>query len=144
MGQRRVGACRAAAAARKCARWYPWNMSNTKLYVGGCLCGGVRYEALREPACQGYCCCRDCRKATSSGFIPFLLFSASSLRITGIVGTDSEHTIYAGSLDEPRLFNPTTALFLRDKPDWVPLPNGLAVFETMPGRGSLAAPQLVA
>jgi hypothetical protein len=50
------------------------------------------------------------------------------------VGTDSEHTIYAGSLDEPGLFNPTIALFLRDKPDWVPLLHGLAVFDTMPGQ----------
>jgi len=139
-------------------------MSNTKHYVGGCLCGAVRYEARGEPTYQGYCFCSDCRKASGSGFVPFLLFPASSLRITGdtrrstakslrggdavrnhcaacgglvfggVVGTDSEHTIYAGSLDEPGLFNPTIALFLRDKPDWVPLREGLAVFDTMPGQ----------
>jgi hypothetical protein len=139
-------------------------MSNTKLYSGGCLCGAVRYEARGEATYQGYCFCRDCRKASGSGFIPFLLFPASLLRISGetrystakslrggnavrnhcaicgglvfggIVGTDGEHTIfYAGSLDEPGLFNPTIALFLRDKPDWVPLPTGLAVFDTLPG-----------
>ena len=139
-------------------------MSNTNHYVGGCLCGAVRYEARGEPTYQGYCFCSDCRKASGSGFVPFLLFPASSLRITGdtrrstakslrggdavrnhcaacgglvfggVVGTDSEHTIYAGSLDEPGLFNPTIAVFLRDKPDWVLLPEGLAVFDTMPGR----------
>jgi len=139
-------------------------MSNTKHYVGGCLCGAVRYEARGEPTYQGYCFCSDCRKASGSGFVPFLLFPASSLRITGdtrrstakslrggdavrnhcaacgglvfggVVGTDSEHTIYAGSLDEPGLFNPTIAVFLRDKPDWVPLREGLAVFDTMPGQ----------
>jgi hypothetical protein len=52
----------------------------------------------------------------------------------GIVGRDSEHTIYAGSLDEPALFHPTIVLFLRDKPAWVLLPAGLTVFETMPGQ----------
>jgi hypothetical protein len=52
----------------------------------------------------------------------------------GIVGRDSAHTIYAGSLDEPALFHPRIALFLRDKPDWVALPAGLTVFETMPGQ----------
>ena len=30
----------------------------------------------------------------------------------GIFGRDSNHTIYAGSLDEPALFHPTIALFL--------------------------------
>jgi hypothetical protein len=139
-------------------------MSNTTVYVGGCLCGAVRYEARGEPSCQGYCFCRDCRKASGSGFIPFLLFPASAAHISGetrpslakslrggdavrnhcaacgglvfggIVGKDVEHTIYAGSLDEPALFRPTIALFLRDKPAWLPLPAGLTVFETMPGR----------
>ena len=52
----------------------------------------------------------------------------------GILGRDTEHTIYAGSLDEPSLFHPTIALFLRDKPAWVALPEGLVLFETMPGQ----------
>jgi hypothetical protein len=51
----------------------------------------------------------------------------------GIVGRDSAHTNYAGSLDDPALFDPTMALFSRDRPDWVPMPAGLTVFETMPG-----------
>jgi hypothetical protein len=142
----------------------PWDMSDTKFYVGGCLCGAVRYEARGEPAYQGYCFCRDCRKASGSGFIPFLIFPASSLHISGetrhsiakslrgvdavrnhcaicaglvfggIIGRDSEHSIYAGSLDEPSLFNPMIALFVLDKPCWVPLRAGLTVFDTMPGR----------
>ncbi len=52
----------------------------------------------------------------------------------GIIGRDSEHSIYAGSLDEPAQFHPTIALFVRDKPNWLPLPADLTVFETMPGR----------
>lgn len=137
---------------------------NEVVYSGGCLCGAVRYEARGAPLSQGYCCCADCRKASGSGFIPFMLFPATAVHINGGTshsiarslrgpdavrnhcakcgglvfggrfGTDSEHTIYAGSLDEPRLFQPTIALFLRDKPDWVRLPEGLTTFETMPGR----------
>ena len=114
---------------------------------------------------QGYCFCRDCRKASGSGFVPFLSFPASSVRFSGetrqstvksvrgedavrnhcamcgglvfggIVGRDSEHTIYAGSLDDPALFRPTVALFWRDKPEWAArMPAGLTVFETMPGQ----------
>jgi hypothetical protein len=138
-------------------------MSNTNSYIGGCLCGAVRYVALGEPRSQGYCFCRDCRKASGSGFIPFLLFPANSVRFTGetkrsivksirganavrnhcaicgslvfggIVGKDSAHTIYAGSLDEPALFQPEVAVFTRDKPAWVVLPAGLKTFETLPG-----------
>lgn len=139
-------------------------MTNTTIYAGGCLCGAVRYEVRGDPKCQGYCFCRDCRKASGSGFIPFLVVHANSVSFSGetklsiakslrggeavrnhcatcgglvfggIVGSDTEHTIYAGSLDEPALFRPTMALFSRDKPDWVLIPGGLTVFETMPGQ----------
>jgi hypothetical protein len=132
-------------------------------YRGGCLCGAVRYEARGEPDAQGYCFCQDCRKASGSGFIPFLQFPAGSVRFVGetrhsiakaitggnavrnhcaqcgglvfggIVGEDTSHTIYAGSLDDPSLFRPRVAIFVRDKPDWVAIPDGVKKFETMPG-----------
>ena len=50
----------------------------------------------------------------------------------GIHGVHDSHTIYAGSLDDPAHFKPTLAIFVRDKPDWVAMPEGLIVFETMP------------
>ena len=139
-------------------------MSSARDYAGGCLCGAVRYEAQGEPLYQGYCCCGDCRRISGSGFVPFLFFPASSVRFGGetkhsiaralrggdtvrnhcvacgglvfggIIGRHAEHSIYAGSLDDPGLFQPTIALFMRDKPDWVLLPAGLTVFETMPGQ----------
>jgi hypothetical protein len=132
------------------------------IHTGGCLCGAVRYEARGEPAMAGHCYCGDCRKASGSGFIPFMGFAADQVRFTGetrrfvcksarggdavrnscpvcgglvfggIVGVDEFHTIYAGSLDDPSRFRPVIAIFARDRPDWVPLPPGLTVFETMP------------
>jgi len=132
------------------------------LITGGCLCGAVRYAADRAPDYAGYCCCADCRRASGSGFIPFMGFPASALRFTGatvqvrstafrggeavrnrcpscgslvfggVVGQDASHTIYAGSLDDPSSFNPSIALFDRDRPEWVVLPPGLTVFATMP------------
>jgi hypothetical protein len=130
--------------------------------TGGCLCGQLRYEARGAPDYMGYCFCDDCRKASGSGFIPFMGFAASALTFTGesrvytrpamrgpsdrnfcptcgglvfggIVGQVESHTIYAGSLDDPSVFKPGMAIFNRCRPDWVPLPEGLAVFETMPG-----------
>jgi len=137
-------------------------LSNTSIYTGGCLCGALRYEARGEPQSQGFCFCADCRKASGSGCIPFMQFPASSVSFTGEtkqsfvrsarggdavrnrcavcgslvfggpVGEASAHTIYAGSLDEPAFFRPTLAIFTRDKPDWVSMPPGLEMFNTLP------------
>lgn len=138
-------------------------MTGVHTYKGGCLCGGLRYEAHGKPQAQGYCMCRDCRKASGSGVVPFLLFAPSSVRFEGEtkqsvvksfrgsnavrnrcatcgglvfggpVGTAEFHTLYAGSLDEPSLFRPTMAIFAREQPDWVLLPPELEVFATLPG-----------
>jgi hypothetical protein len=131
-------------------------------YTGGCLCGALRYEARGDPLIAGYCCCADCRKASGSGFEPFMGFSSAAVRFRGQtrqlrspsfrggeavrnfcaqcgslvfggeVGKDRSHTIYAGSLDDPSAFRPTIAIFGRERPAWVVLPPGLKVFDTMP------------
>jgi hypothetical protein len=133
-----------------------------KPYTGGCLCGAVRYEAVGAPLYMGHCYCVDCRKASGSGFIPFMAFASSAVRFSGPtrrfqstsfrggvsvrnscpvcgglvfggeVGKDSSHTVYAGSLDEAARFRPTLAIFNRDRPEWAMLPPDLMVFETMP------------
>ena len=130
-----------------------------KRYAGGCLCGALRYEAKGEPKASGHCYCADCRKASGSGFIPFMAFAASAVRFTGetlkytsksargsdavrnscpicgslvfggVVGQDTMHTIYAGTLDDPLLFHPTVAVFTRGRPDWALIPPHLKVFE---------------
>jgi len=135
---------------------------NARMYAGGCLCGALRYEAEGEPLAMGHCYCADCRKASGSGFIPFMAFASSAVRFSGqtrmftskaanggdavrnfcpvcgglvfggVVGKDSSHTIYAGSLDDPSAFRPTIAIFNRDRPAWALLPADLTVFDTIP------------
>ena len=130
-----------------------------KRYVSGCLCGALRYEAEGEPKASGHCYCADCRKASGSGFIPFMAFPATAVRFSGetlkyasraasggdavrnsclvcgslvfggIVGKDKMHTIYAGSLDDPSLFRPTVAVFTAGHPDWALIPAGLKTFD---------------
>ncbi|WP_426165567.1 GFA family protein [Sandarakinorhabdus sp. DWP1-3-1] len=132
--------------------------------AGGCLCGALRYAASAAPAMAGYCFCADCRKASGSGFMPFMNFDAAALRFSGaarqhvgraargtdsvrnfcptcgglvfggIIGIDTDHTIYAGSLDDPAAFTPRIGIFARDRPAWVPLPPDITVFDTMPDR----------
>jgi hypothetical protein len=123
-----------------------------KRYAGGCLCGALRYAADGEPRFAGLCYCADCRKASGSGFIPFMGFPASAVRFTGqtqkfvsrsvrdtdatrnfcavcgglvfggVIGETSSFTIYAGSLDDPTLFQPKIAIFARDRPSWAVIP----------------------
>src|ERR1700722_19009385 len=134
---------------------------NEKRYSGGCLCGALRYEAEGEPQFSGHCYCEDCRKASGSGFIPFMGFPSSAVRFRGEtlkytpkaangnnavrnscpvcgslvfggeVGKDAMFTIYAGTLDDPSRFHPTVAVFTRNHPDWAVIPPDLKIF----GRG---------
>jgi len=135
---------------------------NGKRYTGGCLCGALRYEADGEPLYMGHCYCSDCRKASGSGFIPFLGFASSAVRFSGRtrvfisrsargtesvrnfcavcsslvcggrIGEDDQHTIYAGSLDDPSLFRPAIAIFTRNRPTWAVIPPELTAFEAGP------------
>ena len=130
--------------------------------TGGCLCGALRYEARGEPLYAGLCYCADCRKASGSGFIPFMGFAADALTFTGetrqshvasfrggaatrnhcakcggmvfggVLGETDQHTIYAGSLDDPTRFVPRIALFTRDRPAWGEVRSELIEYETMP------------
>jgi hypothetical protein len=133
-----------------------------KRYTGGCLCGSLRYEAVGEPLYSGHCYCADCRKASGSGFVPYMGFASSAVRFTGQtltftskaanggdavrnscpvcgslvfggeVGKDTSFTIYAGTLDDPSSFRPRTAIFTRNRPIWALIPPDLRIFDTMP------------
>jgi hypothetical protein len=135
--------------------------SRTK-YTGGCLCGALRYEARGEPLSAGHCYCADCRKASGSGFIPFMGFARNAVQFNGPsriftskaanggdavrnfclvcgslvfggeIGKSDTFTIYAGSLDDPSSFRPTIAIFTRNRPVWAIIPPNLTIFETMP------------
>ena len=50
--------------------------TEAKHYTGGCLCGALRYEAFGESIGSGHCYCADCRRASGSGFVPFMGFEA--------------------------------------------------------------------
>jgi hypothetical protein len=131
-------------------------------YAGGCLCGALRYVVDGAPLHMGHCYCADCRKASGSGFIPFIGVASTAVRFTGatrsftsvsasgtdavrnfcavcgslvfggVIGKDKSHTIYAGTLDDPALFQPKIAIFTRGRPAWAIIPSGLTVYEAMP------------
>ena len=80
-----------------------------RVLTGGCLCGALRYEARGTPSYTGYCFCGDCRKASGSGFVPFMGFAAGQVTVTGQVllhslkladgrVSDRNHSAACGSL----------------------------------------------
>ena len=133
-----------------------------KRYTGGCLCGALRYEAVGEPLGSGHCYCADCRRASGSGFVPFMGFRAGDVRFSGEarqfrskaarggeavrnrcaasmslvfggeIGKSDSFTLYAGSLDDPSAFHPTFAIFVVGRPSWAVIPPGFDVFDRMP------------
>jgi len=135
---------------------------DAKQHSGGCLCGALRYETVAEPMSQGHCYCADCRKASGSGFVPFMNFRSADVRFRGEarqfrsrawnggeavrnfcpicmslvfggeIGLSDSFTIYAGSLDDPSRFRPTLAIFAEGRPAWALIPPGLTVFDRMP------------
>ena len=138
-------------------------MAETATHItGGCLCGALRYEISGEPLYAGLCFCEDCRKASGSGFIPFMGVDAGGLTLKGesrssevsafrggvatrnhcarcgglvfggVRGESDSFTIYAGSLDDPSQFHPQIAIFAKRRPAWAIIPEGLTVFNEMP------------
>ena len=136
-------------------------MNEAAVLSGGCLCGALRYTARGRAQAMGYCCCVDCRKASGSGFMPFMAYASAAVTIAGPIlaytspadngapavrnscavcgglvfggplGGADGYTLYAGALDDPSLFQPTLAIYTRDLPAWVQLPAGLKRY---PGR----------
>jgi len=52
-------------------------------YSGSCLCGEIKYECTGEPVFSGNCHCKDCQKSSGSGYVPILIFTADTIKITG-------------------------------------------------------------
>jgi hypothetical protein len=105
-------------------------------FSGGCACGAIRYECSAEPAFSWNCHCRDCQRASGGAFCPVLYVPRTALTVTGRstyynVKAESGNTVsrgfcsqcgspvfilaelvpdlqglWAGSLDNPSLFQP--------------------------------------
>lgn len=126
---------------------------------GGCFCGQVRYRMEGDPIYVNACHCRDCQKLTGSAFAINIMIEADRVRLTeGEPVRDAEgcmrcprcnvllwasHPMFgerilfvrAGTLDQSGRIMPDGHFFVRSKHPWVPLPEGVAVFETLPGEG---------
>lgn len=133
-------------------------MSDTLWAMGGCLCGGIRFQCSGAVVHSLVCHCRMCQRASGASFVGLIFFSSEELLITkgktrtyrssssGIRhfcaecgsslfferSTKSLHGIFVGALDDPSLFKPTMHICLSSKQDWLSLSDGLPRYKKKP------------
>ena len=120
------------------------------MFLGGCLCGAVRYETTAEPVNQRICHCRICQKAIGAAFNARVLMRITDVAISGPIGTfhSSEalergfcqrcgSTVFSrrmsagimgltvGSLDDPSVFAPDMHFWTSSKQPWLKITDGL-------------------
>jgi len=52
-------------------------MTEEKVFIGGCFCGRLRYEA-RDPIDAGYCHCRLCQRSSGAPVLAWASFPTAS------------------------------------------------------------------
>jgi hypothetical protein len=117
-----------------------------KTYLGGCLCGAVRYRIVGEPIDVNICYCTQCRRQTGSPMAVFPTYpfdryevlqgKPASIRVSDFAtrqfcrdcgspliwrrdgSTDID--IFLGTLDEPdRMPKPNAQIWTQHRISWV-------------------------
>lgn len=138
-----------------------------KSFLGGCLCGQVRYEILAAAGPSRVCWCRDCQRISSNGTVN-VIFPSEAIKISGTPGkhekkADSGNTVTrrfcsncgsqlfsdssgrpgltvvrVGTLDEPSAVEPTTNIWVASAPSWACVDQTLEQFQGPPAVASPA------
>jgi len=131
---------------------------------GSCLCGAVSYHCAVAPALSGNCHCRDCQKASGSGYAPTFFVAEDAVSIAGEVKyyshiADSGKRVWrgfcptcgsqlfgkveampgllairAGTLDDPAQYHPDVDIYTSRAAPWDPIPDSATTFPEMPPR----------
>ena len=112
--------------------------AHEKVSMGGCLCGGLRFEARGEPYRTGLCHCLDCRKNHGALFHGSAIFAEAAVTITGeardykgrffcptcgspvYAHFGDEIGINLGAFDASDQFRPTYELWTVRREGWLP------------------------
>ena len=119
-------------------------------FEGGCTCGAIRYRCDAEPMMMFNCHCRDCQRATGTGFAPVVYVEKARFSLTQgelahyrtpaerggfnlrgyckdcgsrLTGGESERGIgiNAASIDDPSGYHPQFSIFAADAQPWSPV-----------------------
>jgi hypothetical protein len=126
-------------------------MPQQETFVGGCLCGSLRYEA-RDPIDAGYCHCRLCQRSSGAPVLAWVSFprpafsqtkgkptthasSASGRRdFCGICGTQiafrstadpARIDVNLASLDDPASIEPQYHIWVDSRIPWLHIADDL-------------------
>ena len=133
-------------------------------YVGGCLCGAIRYRFSEPIRFVSQCACKDCQKATGTGHTTIIGILKGQLAVEGTPktytcsgdtgGDVTRHfcgtcggrlytsgtlpgemiMIQAGSLDDPNRVSPQSVIYTKDAVSWDRFDPDLPKFEAMQPR----------
>ncbi len=67
-------------------------------FIGGCLCGAIRYEVTSDPVRVACCHCDDCRRATGSAFATNVFVKAEDLVVLKGAPHSFQHKVDSGNV----------------------------------------------
>jgi hypothetical protein len=141
----------------------PWRANGMPKMMGGCLCGGVRYEGEAEPIFMRACHCKECQRFTGTAFATVIAVPKEAIRFTGTLKTYTQAggtsglplhrrfcpgcgsaitvevegsermVIMAGTLDDTACVRPTTNIFCEEAQAWVPMSSEMESFPRYDG-----------
>jgi hypothetical protein len=124
-------------------------------YLGGCLCGSVRYQVSGPVSNLCFCHCASCRRASGAPMVPWGTFVRENFRLTRgnlteyrsspavtrgfcpACGTSLTYRndarardidVTLATLDDPTLLAPQVHVWVGDKLPWVSINDGRPQF----------------
>ncbi len=128
-------------------------------FIGGCVCGQVRYRLTENPMFTHCCHCTQCQQLTGSAFAVNSVIEASNIEVlsgsveafVARVEGGRPHDIYrckdcmsplwsafggrpvrslrVGSLNDSSLLTPDAHIFVRSKLEWIVIPEDALRFD---------------
>ena len=131
-------------------------MATSSAYLGGCLCGAIRFASEADPVASGYCHCRVCQRSSGAPVLAwgsFPVVSFAYIEGAPTIYRSSEHgqrefcarcgtqvayresrdaatvDVNLASLDRPEAVPPRYHLWTRSRVAWFETADALPRFE---------------